>query len=44
VHAAAPCPIDVKEQMLKWWGPILVEYYAGTENNGFCCITSHEWM
>lgn len=44
VHAAAPCPIDVKEQMLEWWGPILVEYYAGTENNGFCCITSEEWI
>lgn len=44
VHAAAPCPIDVKEQMLAWWGPILREYYAGTENNGFCSITSHEWL
>ncbi len=44
VHAAAPCPIDVKEQMLAWWGPILWEYYAGTENNGFCSITSHEWL
>jgi len=44
VHAAAPCPIDVKEQMLDWWGPILREYYAGTENNGFCSITSSEWL
>jgi fatty-acyl-CoA synthase len=44
VHAAAPCPVDVKEQMLTWWGPILREYYAGTENNGFCSITSHEWL
>ena len=44
VHAAAPCPIDVKEQMLAWWGPILREYYAGTENNGFCTITSEEWL
>lgn len=44
VHAAAPCPVDVKEKMIDWWGPILVEYYAGTENNGFCCITSKEWM
>ena len=43
VHAAAPCPADVKEQMLDWWGPILIEYYAGTENNGFCCITSEQW-
>jgi long-chain acyl-CoA synthetase len=44
VHAAAPCPIDVKERMLAWWGPILTEYYAGTENNGFCTITSSEWL
>lgn len=44
VHAAAPCPIDVKVQMLAWWGPILREYYAGTENNGFCSITSREWL
>jgi fatty-acyl-CoA synthase len=44
IHAAAPCPVDVKDKMLAWWGPILVEYYAGTENNGFCCITSEEWM
>ena len=44
VHAAAPCPVDVKEKMIDWWGPILVEYYAGTENNGFCCITTEEWL
>lgn len=44
VHAAAPCPIDIKEKMIAWWGPILREYYAGTENNGFCSITSDEWL
>jgi fatty-acyl-CoA synthase len=44
VHAAAPCPIEVKERMLDWWGPILFEYYAGTENNGFCAITTEEWL
>ena len=44
VHAAAPCPIDVKRQMLDWWGPIIHEYYAGTENNGFCAITPDEWL
>ena len=38
VHAAAPCPIPVKEQMIEWWGPIIKEYYAGTEGNGFCFI------
>jgi fatty-acyl-CoA synthase len=44
VHAAAPCPVDVKEQMIDWWGPIVHEYYAGTENNGFCSITPNEWL
>jgi acyl-CoA synthetase (AMP-forming)/AMP-acid ligase II len=44
VHAAAPCPVEVKEKMLAWWGPIINEYYAGTENNGFCAITSAEWL
>ena len=44
VHAAAPCPIEVKNQMIQWWGPIIDEYYAGTENNGFCSITCKEWL
>ena len=44
VHAAAPCPVDVKQRMLDWWGPIVHEYYAGTENNGFCSITPQEWL
>jgi len=44
VHAAAPCPIDIKQRMLEWWGPIIFEYYAGTENNGFCTITPQEWL
>ena len=35
VHAAAPCPIPVKEQMISWFGPIIIEYYAATEGNGF---------
>ena len=43
VHAAAPCPIEVKREMLSWWGDIIHEYYAGTENNGFTAITSAEW-
>ncbi len=43
-HAAAPCPVPVKEQMIAWWGPIIHEYYAGTEGNGFCVITSQEWL
>ena len=43
VHAAAPCPVPVKEQMLDWWGPVIHEYYAGTEGMGFTTINSHEW-
>ena len=38
IHAAAPCPVLVKEQMIEWWGPVIHEYYAGTEGNGFCYI------
>jgi fatty-acyl-CoA synthase len=44
VHAAAPCPIDVKHKMIDWWGPILHEYYAGTENNGFVALDTAEWL
>jgi long-chain acyl-CoA synthetase len=44
IHAAAPCPVDVKERMIDWWGPILREYYAGTENNGFCTLDTPEWL
>jgi long-chain acyl-CoA synthetase len=44
IHAAAPCPIPVKEQMIEWWGPVLFEYYAGTEGNGFVQLNSQEWL
>ncbi|MGY6499546.1 MAG: AMP-binding protein [Acidimicrobiales bacterium] len=44
VHAAAPCPVPVKEQMIEWWGPVLHEYYAGTEGNGFVYTNSHDWL
>ena len=44
VHAAAPCPVDVKRRMIEWWGPILEEYYAGTEGNGSTAIGSKEWL
>ena len=44
IHAAAPIPVLVKEQMIDWWGPILFEYYAGTESNGLCAISSPEWL
>jgi acyl-CoA synthetase (AMP-forming)/AMP-acid ligase II len=44
IHAAAPCPLQIKQQMIDWWGPVIYEYYAGTEANGFCSIDSHEWL
>ncbi|HEX4867654.1 MAG TPA: AMP-binding protein, partial [Acidimicrobiales bacterium] len=44
VHAAAPCPVEVKQQMMDWWGPVLWEYYAGTELNGFCLVKPEEWL
>ncbi|MCB1694358.1 MAG: acyl-CoA synthetase [Pseudomonadales bacterium] len=44
IHAAAPCPVPVKEQMIEWWGPVIYEYYAGTEGNGFVAINSEEWL
>ena len=44
IHAAAPCPVPVKHAMIDWWGPVLYEYYAGTEGNGFTFITSQEWL
>jgi long-chain acyl-CoA synthetase len=44
IHAAAPCPVPVKEQMIEWFGPIIVEYYGATEANGFTLCNSHEWL
>ncbi len=44
IHAAAPCPVPIKHQMIEWWGPILKEYYAGSEGNGATFITSEEWL
>ena len=44
IHAAAPCPVPVKEQIIEWFGPILLEYYAATEGNGCTFITSDDWL
>lgn len=44
IHAAAPIGIEPKEKMIDWWGPILMEYYAGTEGNGLCAIGSQDWL
>ena len=44
IHAAAPCPVPVKQQMIEWFGPIIHEYYAGTEGNGFVYCNSLQWL
>jgi len=44
VHAAAPCPVGIKEQMLGWWGEVIHEYYAGTEGNGFVYCSPADWL
>lgn len=44
VHAAAPCPIQVKQQMIDWWGQIIHEYYGATEGLGFSASNSAEWL
>jgi long-chain acyl-CoA synthetase len=44
MHAAAPCPVPIKHQMLEWWGPIIHEYYAGTEDIGSTYISPAEWL
>jgi long-chain acyl-CoA synthetase len=44
VHAAAPCPVAVKQAMLNWWGPILYEYYAATESVGMTFVGPEQWL
>jgi long-chain acyl-CoA synthetase len=44
IHAAAPCPVDIKKQMIDWWGPIIDEYYASSEAHGSTLITADEWL
>jgi fatty-acyl-CoA synthase len=44
IHAAAPCPKAVKQQMFEWWGPIIYEYYGGTELNGLTHVRPEEWL
>ena len=43
IHAAAPCPVDVKRRMLEWWGPVIYEYYAASEGGG-TLVTPEEWL
>src|SRR5690606_29540593 len=44
IHAAAPCPAPVKKQIIEWFGPVVHEYYAGTEGNGFVYCNSEQWL
>jgi acyl-CoA synthetase (AMP-forming)/AMP-acid ligase II len=44
IHAAAPCPVPVKYQMIEWWGPIIMEYYGATEGTGATMISAEEWL
>ncbi|ODU22067.1 MAG: acyl-CoA synthetase [Sphingomonas sp. SCN 67-18] len=44
IHAAAPCPVPVKRAMIAWWGPVIFEYYAGSEGNGLTAINSADWL
>ncbi len=44
IHAAAPCPVPVKQAMIDWWGPIVHEYYSGTETCGITALNSQEWL
>jgi len=44
IHAAAPCPVAVKQQMIDWWGPIIHEYYGATEGLGFAACDAQEWL
>src|SRR3546814_19246060 len=44
IHAAAPCPVPVKQAMIDWWGPVLLEYYAGSEGNGMTFAYSQDWL
>jgi long-chain acyl-CoA synthetase len=44
IHAAAPCPVDVKRAMIEWWGPIISEFYSSSEGAGATFVTSEDWL
>ena len=44
MHAAAPCPVQIKKQMMDWWGPIVDEYYASSEAIGSTLISAEDWL
>ncbi len=43
-HGAAPCPPQIKKQMIEWWGPIICEYYGSTEGSIVTTVSSEEWL
>lgn len=44
IHAAAPCPVEIKRRMIEWWGLCIFEYYSSTEGVGATAITAEEWL
>ena len=44
IHAAAPCPVETKERMIEWWGPVIVEYYAASEAIGATMVDAAQWL
>ncbi|MGO8919683.1 MAG: acyl-CoA synthetase [Stellaceae bacterium] len=44
IHAAAPCPVEVKRAMIEWWGPVINEFYGGTESGAISFCTSEQWL
>ena len=44
IHSAAPCPVETKEKMIDWWGPVIMEYYSASEGIGFTVIDSNAWL
>jgi len=44
IHAAAPCPVEIKEQMIAWWGPIVHEFYGASEGPGITALSAEEWL
>jgi len=44
MHGAAPCPKEVKAAMLEWWGPVVAEYYGGTEGGFLTVATGQDWL
>ena len=44
MHAAAPCPVQIKKELMDWWGPIVDEYYASSEAIGSTLITAEDWL